>query len=144
MVNILDALQRSLEATARRAEAPAPKPGRRRSRGKQDSGRTAIRRRLLRGCECACELCRHLQDPAAYVRVPAHLRFVSMLFERSKAVRLCENKEVVSGGLPWVVSSRPDQGVRRAKPACWCVQRRLAYSVGGSPIRVIVRSPVAG
>jgi hypothetical protein len=29
------------------------------------------------------------------------------------------------------------------KPACWCVQRRLAYSVGGSPTRVKVRNSVA-
>jgi hypothetical protein len=29
------------------------------------------------------------------------------------------------------------------KPAYRCVQRRLAYSVGGSPTRATVRSPVA-
>jgi hypothetical protein len=29
------------------------------------------------------------------------------------------------------------------KPACWCVQRRLACSVGGSPTRATVRNPVA-
>jgi len=34
-------------------------------------------------------------------------------------------------------------GVHRDKPACWCVQRRLAYSVGGSPTREKVRNPVA-
>ena len=33
--------------------------------------------------------------------------------------------------------------VRRDKPAWRCVQRRLAYSVGGSPTRVKVRNPVA-
>jgi len=33
--------------------------------------------------------------------------------------------------------------VRRDEPACWCVQRRLAYSVGSSPTRVKVRTPVA-
>ncbi len=32
---------------------------------------------------------------------------------------------------------------RRDKPACWRVQRRLAHSVGDSPTRVKVRSPVA-
>jgi len=32
--------------------------------------------------------------------------------------------------------------VRRDKPACWCVQRRLAYSVGGNPTWAKVRSPV--
>jgi transposase len=41
---------------------------------------------------------------------------------------------------PW---REKNVGVRRDKPACWCVQRRLAYSVGGSPTRATVRSPVA-
>src|ERR1700687_96290 len=33
--------------------------------------------------------------------------------------------------------------MRRDKPAWRCVQRRLAYSVGGSPTRATVRNPVA-
>ena len=56
---------------------------------------------------------------------------------------VAENSGLISALLTTRSEVFRKPGVRRAKPACWCVQQRLAYSVGGSPIRVKVRSSVA-